>query len=287
MDLLPPSPGDNFSSLRKATMKRVHLFEFEDFSWFPDSIRKGITDYIQFLANTGNMYEPVMPLIKKGIEKSRSRRIVDICSGGGGGIKKISEYLRKEDIEAKIILTDKFPNLPAFIQARKETKERIEFIHDSIDATQVPEWLSGFRTQFVSFHHFKPNDARNILSDASKKNEPIGIFEYTDKSFTNVLFCLLAPVLILLVTPFIRPMSFKKIFFTYIIPAIPFFTMWDGFVSILRTYSIKEMKEMTDSLQKDGYVWEVGKVKVKGPLNVLYLMGYPETKIAVSEEKAA
>ena len=255
-------------------MKRIHLFEFEDFTWFPDIIRKGITDYIQFLANSGNIYTRIIPLIKKGIEKSSTGRIIDICSGVGGGFQKINEQLKHENVQTQIILTDKYPNIPAFVHTQKMSNN-VEFVESSVDATRIPSWLGGFRTQFVSFHHFRPEQAKRILADAANKNEPIGIFEYTERSLSNFLGCLMAPLFVMLLTPFIRPLSFKKLFFTYIIPAIPFFTMWDGIVSILRTYSVKEMKAMTESLARDGYEWEVGRVTARGPFNVLYLMGYP------------
>ena len=38
---------------------------------------------------------------------------------------------------------------------------------------------------------------------------------------------------------------------------IPIFVLWDGLISSLRTYSIKEMNELTNSLEnKDSFNWE-------------------------------
>jgi hypothetical protein len=261
-------------------MKRMQLFEFEDFPWFPDPVRKGITDYLQFLANTGNLYRPLIPIIQKGIAMSKTKRIVDLCSGGGGGTKKISEHLEKANVPVKILLTDKYPNIPAFNKIKSQSRGWIDFVETSVDASAVPVELSGFRTMFVSFHHFNPLQAKKILEDAAGKNEPIAIFEYTEKNFVNFIFCLLAPVLVMLFTPFIRPITFKKLLLTYIIPAIPLFTMWDGFVSMLRTYNIEEMQEMTSKIYGTNYKWEIGRVHVGGSLNILYLLGYPGNREA-------
>ena len=85
-------------------MARVHLFEFEDQSWFPNIFREGITDYLQFAANKIDLYKPVIPVIRRGLEKSGSKRIVDICSGGGGGI---SSFERRRG-------AFRFPTLIAF-----------------------------------------------------------------------------------------------------------------------------------------------------------------------------
>lgn len=258
-------------------MRRIHLFEFEDFAWFPDAIRKGITDYLQFLANTGNLYKSVIPIIKRGIEKSSAKKIVDLCSGGGGGMKRISEYLKKENVQAKITLTDKYPNILAFEKIEKESKGYIDCMKDSIDASAVPAELHGFRTMFASFHHFKPADAQRILQDAANNKEPIGVFEYTERTFVNFLFCLLAPFIILIVTPFIGRITLEKLFFTYIIPAIPLITMWDGIVSLLRTYGIPELQQMTKKVSAPNYMWEIKRVNVGPALFVLYLFGYPQS----------
>src|SRR5258705_12437410 len=95
-------------------MKRIHLFEFEDQSWFPNIFREGITDYLQYASDKIDLYKPIMHLIKKGIKESGTNRIVDICSGSGGGILKIYRKLKNDFQESKITLTDKYPNLPAF-----------------------------------------------------------------------------------------------------------------------------------------------------------------------------
>ena len=257
-------------------MNRIHLFEFEDQSWFPNVIRKGITDYLQFASNRMDLYKNLMPIIKKGIMKSGTSRIIDVCSGGGGGILKINEKLKKENVDSSIILTDKFPNVSAFKKTAANSDGSIDYIATPVDAVNVPESLKGFRTQFVSFHHFNPENAKRILENAARSNAPIGIFEATERTWMNFLAMLLTPFVVMLAVPFIRPFSFSRIFFTYIIPAIPLFTMWDGLVSVLRTYSIRELKEMTDAIDATNYHWEIGRVHVKGSLHVLYLLGYPE-----------
>jgi len=236
-------------------MRRVHLFEFEDQTWFPGVFREGITDYLQYASNRVNLYKPLLPVIEKGLKFSRSNKIIDICSGGGGGILKIYEQLKLDYYNSKVILTDKYPNLDAFRKTSEASKGKIGYVESSIDAVDVPKDLKGFRTQFVSFHHFKPEQARTILKNAAAAGMPIGI-------------------IVMLAVPFIKPFKWSRIFFTYIIPAIPFFTMWDGLVSVLRTYSVDEMKEMTESIDVKGYKWEIGKIKNERGPSLLYLLGY-------------
>lgn len=106
-----------------------------------------------------------------------------------------------------------------------------EFITTSIDARQVPESLEGFRTQFLSLHHFKPNDAKQILQNAVDSQSPIAVFEAQERSIPSVLAMLFFPISVLLSTPFIRLFGIGRLVFTYLIPVVPLFVLWDGLVS--------------------------------------------------------
>ena len=76
--------------------------------------------------------------------------------------------------------------------------------------------------------------------------------------------------------PFIKPFSIGRLVFTYLLPVVPMFILWDGVVSVLRTYTLDEMKKMTTELNKRmHYKWEIEKIK-DGPITILYLLGYPK-----------
>lgn len=253
-------------------MKRVHLFEFEDQKWFPKFLRNYMTDFLQYLSNKAQIYKPIIPIIKKALNKSRTNQIIDLGSGGGGGLIWLNSELKKDIPNLKIILTDYYPNISAF-KFTKEKADNIEYIEHSIDARNVPERLRGLRTQFLSLHHFKPNDAKLILQNAIDTNSSIAIFEGQERSFQSILAMLFSPISVLITTPFIRPFKFGRIIFTYLIPLVPLFILWDGIVSSLRTYSLREMNELVDDLEgHELYNWEIERVK-NGLGVVVYLLG--------------
>lgn len=255
-------------------MRRIHLFELEDQSWFPNPVRKGITDFLQFAANLIDLYKNMIPVIQRLMDKSKSR-LIDLGSGGGGGIEKIYMHLKQEGRDVAITMTDKYPNIEAMDSLSKKFSTSIDFVDQPVDARHVPQELDGVRTMFVAFHHFKPDDARKILANAATNRAPIGIFEATERSFFNFIIKFFDPIAVMLAVPFIRPFSWSRLFFTYIIPLIPLSLMWDGMVSVLRTYSIEEMNELTSSIDVKDYTWETGRLKPeKGP-SLLYLIGYP------------
>ena len=137
----------------------------------------------------------------------------------------------------------------------------------------MPKDLKGLRTQFLSLHHFKPNDAKQILQNAVDSESSIAIFEAQERSVASVFAMVFSPLTVLFTTPFIKPFKIGRIIFTYIIPLVPIFVMWDGVISALRTYSVKEMNQLVDSLNnKESFNWEIGKIK-SGPSVVMYLIG--------------
>lgn len=256
-------------------MGRIHLFEFEDLKWFPTFLRDYGTDFLQFLSNRTKMYYPVIPVLKKGLEKSGTSKIIDLGSGGGGWLIGLNSKLKKEVPNLEITMTDYYPNIPAFKFTIKQA-DNFKYVEKSVDARNVPIELKGLRTQFLSFHHFKPDEAKKILQNAVNSNSSIAIFEAQERSVTSIIAMLFSPLSVLFTTPFIRPFKIGRIVFTYLIPVVPLYVLWDGVVSSLRTYSVKEMNALVKELEgTKKYNWEINRVK-SGPGVVLYLLGTPK-----------
>lgn len=267
-------------------MRRIHAFEFNDLRWFPNRFRDYETDYLQFVANRFDMYQCVLPVLKKGILNSENHTIVDIASGGGGGFAKIAEHLKKSIPDLKVILTDYYPNIDAFKKTKAQQPEAFEYVEASVNATDVPPGLKGFRTQFLSFHHFRPKDAKAILQNAIDCGQPIGIFEAQQRNIKNLGERFLSPLSVLLLTPFIKPYKFDRLLFTYLLPVLPLTTLWDGLVSVLRTYTVPELKQMVLELRNSAqFDWEVDIVKGKS-LHILYLLGIPRNQTSSNKGNA-
>ena len=260
-------------------MKRIHLFEFHDLSWFPHTWRNVLTDMMGFLATGLKLYRPIVPKLNAVLSALDCRRVVDLGSGSAGPALALLEELVKLDGQPiTITLTDKYPNIPAFRGLAAKLPDRISYSEAPVDAANVPEKLDGFRTLFSSFHHFDADAARGILRDAVCKNQGIGVFEYTERNFLVwVPALLVGPVFAWLVTPFIRPLSWQRLLWTYVIPIWMPAGFWDGLVSCLRTYSPQELRNLTADLGTDSYSWEAGRVRSVGAFRVTYLLGIPGT----------
>lgn len=255
-------------------MKRKQLFEFEDQSWFPVFLRNYLTDFLQFISNKFDIYKEITPLLSEILKKNGNQRIIDLASGGGGGLFKLSKRLRETHPDLEIILTDYYPNVKAFEYVSQQSPN-FKFETKSVDARKVPSDLKGVRTQFLSLHHFTEADAVQILQNAVDSNSPIAIFESQERNLKSVLAMVVSPINVLWMTPFIRPFSFGRIVFTYLIPLVPLFVMLDGILSALRTYTIPEMNELISRVNgHENFEWKVGRQK-SGPVGILYLIGEP------------
>lgn len=243
---------------------RLHLFEFNDQPWLPTVWRNALTAYLYAAYRStpfGGMFAKQVSAL---LQATNSNKIVDLCSGAGGPIALVEAALKTQGVAPQIIMTDLFPN---------QTVAGVYWPHP-VDARAVPAELTGLRTMFASFHHFRPVDAQRILRDAFQQRCPIGVFEVTARTPVGILGAFLIPFGVLLITPRIRPLTAFQAVFTYLIPILPLMIFWDGLVSQLRTYSPSEMRTMTSSLTAPDYQWDYGTSKVPGtPLSVPYLTG--------------
>jgi len=257
-------------------MRRVQFIEIHDQSWFPSSFRDGVTDALQFGFHFLKAYAPIAPLLQSALNSTRSRSIVDLCSGGGGPWLDLARKLQADPPGLHIWLTDKYPNLSAIENVRAASENQIAFYPGSVEAMKVPGELKGFRTMFTSFHHFSPEEARAILQNAVDARESIGIFETARRAPSTIGLVFAFALLLFVCTPWIRPFRWSRLLWTYLVPIIPLVLLFDGVVSCLRTYRPQELRELVEELTASEYQWEIGEHS-RSPveLTITYLIGCP------------
>jgi len=263
-------------------MSRIQAIELEDYAWFPRSWRNYMTDFYHFQMKTFDLYRPAADLIADVLRRTHQTQILDLCSGGSGPLALVQQQLReRHGLSVPIRLTDKYPNLPAFEKISAEAQAlggEIAFSNTSVDATAVPEELQGLRTLFSCFHHFPPVLARRILADSVAKRAPVAIFELSNRSLSAFLQVMLGgPLSIPFLTPFFRPFSWMRLFWTYVIPVVPFCAFWDGIGSNLRAYAPDEMMALvSETPGQETFEWKAGIAEGGLPgVRVTYLIGVP------------
>ncbi|MCI5091635.1 hypothetical protein [Phaeodactylibacter sp.] len=266
-------------------MKRIQLFEIEDFEWLPSSIRNSVTNLIMILMKMMNTREVLGELILQARNKHSFNRIVDLGSGSGGAMPETVKFLNAAYTEKPLdlLLTDLYPN-PTIARRFNEKKDRVSYCEIPVDAVSLAQSPKGLKTMINSFHHMPPDKAKKILHSASESKQPLLIFELAENKMPLVIWWMLLPVSLcvlvimsLFMTLFVRPLTWQQIIFTYLIPIVPLCYAWDGQASYPRTYSYNDVHTMLEDIPDSDYCWEVGPGKKRnGKHSGYYILGYPK-----------
>lgn len=256
-------------------LPRIHLFEWEDQPWFPAVWRDAMTDYLRRVEAKFQFHRHGLKPLQRLINQTGARRIVDLCSGAGGPLPAMLRALAHDDHQVTAVLTDLYPNVDSLEQMAADSGGLVEVFSESVDATSVPAELTGLRTICNGLHHFQPPKAREILSDAVLAGEPIAVFEIAERRLGAILPLVLIPLIVLVMTPSIRPFRWSRLVWTYLIPVIPAAIQWDGVVSHLRAYTPAELLELARGADgEEQYSWESGYSRADGvPGRMTFLLG--------------
>ena len=266
-------------------MKRVQLFEFEDLPWFPKVLRTGMTNLLLVFQKMIGTSDLIALLLKKARSKYNFDQIIDLGSGSGGVLPSIVEALNAENTSEPIqlLLTDLHPN-PAIVQQFNTSKSSaIRYSESAVDATNLSTAPKGLKTMINSFHHMPPDKAKQILRSAQEQQEPILIYEMAENNIPTLVWWLLLPIslaililMALFMTPLVRPLNWKQLVFTYLLPLIPLFYAWDGQASLVRIYTFQDIEELLRDFRSTNYTWEIAAAKTeKGKKQGYYIYGYP------------
>jgi hypothetical protein len=217
------------------------------------------------------------------MQHMKTDQIIDLCSGSSGPWSQMKVQLQGQDESVSVTLTDKYPNVRAFMKIKERSGNKIRYIPEAVDATNVPLYLKGMRTIFSAFHHFDPDAARKILQDTVDSRSAIGIFEFSEKRLDKIPFVLFMPLFVYFLTPLIRPITLKRIFWMNIIPIIPCALTYDAIISYSTTYSPQELKELVKNIRSEGYEWKIGQIPSNlRTMRITYLIGFPKDVVSLT-----
>jgi len=257
-------------------MKRLQGFEFEDAGWFPGFIRDFMTDYLGMAIQRLGLFAPAADVLVAGLTRSGQDQIVDLGAGTGQVWFGLVPAIQTSVPGVQVRLTDAYPNVESMNAAVRELPGALTLESRPVDAADVPRDLVGLRTMFLAFHHFPPAAAQEILENAVAEGQAIAIFEGQRRDVRHLIQFALSPLAVLLLTPAIRPLRLSRLLLTYIIPIVPLLVGWDGVVSVLRTYTGDEMRQLALAADPGGrFAWETGEL-TSGTSVIPYLLGVPQ-----------
>lgn len=218
----------------------------------------------------------------------REYTYVDFCAGAGGPTAFIERHLNHElattvnrvngvnDVNGeqkqlngntkpvKFVLTDLYPHIDDWKEVAAKSPN-ISFVSKPVDATNAPPNLvegdkKVFRMFNLAFHHFEDEIASKILKNTFETADGFAIFELQERTLASLLMvCLLGSVMIVILTPFYFPFWKHpgQVFFTNVIPIVPFIVAFDGVISSLRTRTPDEVVALAKRCGADIDDWEL------------------------------
>lgn len=253
---------------------RLQLFEIEDQPWCPGWLRDALTDYLAEVSRRAAPYAPAAALLRPRL--SDGAEVFDLCSGAGGPWLGLQAALAAEGVAVRVTCSDAYVNPRAAEQVARASQGAVRFHPSPQRATDpLPPW-ARVRTLFSALHHFTPAEVVAMLRDARDAGVTIAAFEATHRSARGLVGMALVPLVVLALTPLIRPRHWWRLLCTYLLPVIPLAVWWDGTVSTLRTYTVAELQALTAGLARPDYRWSVGEIRAPGALvPMTYLIGEP------------
>jgi hypothetical protein len=210
------------------------LKELEDYDWFPNMLRQYQTDYIGFVVSKFGIYRPFIKYLKSNVPKSPM--MFDLCSGSGQPAINIFQQLNNFK---QLLLSDKFP------QHLTSDINNVSYMDESTDATKAIFKKHHTYTMFNAFHHFDDGQKQQMVSSMIASESEAYFVEILEPRFLCFIKVLLATLVgTILLTPFIRPFSFKRLLFTYLIPINLITITYDGMVSVYRSRTVKQYEKI-------------------------------------------
>ncbi len=208
--------------------------ELEDYYWFPPVLRNFQTEFIGFVVARFKVYDVFIQHLKT-LQLSMLP-VTDLCSGSG---EPAISIFRKSNCFSRLKLTDKFPS------ALKIKDDKIYYEMQSTDVLEMEFKPGTCYTMFNAFHHFTDEEKVKIAQEIQNSGSAAFIVEILEPT----VFCLLKIFLTttmgsLVLAPFIRPFSLKRLFFTYILPVNIITITFDGIVSVFKSRSVKQYQDL-------------------------------------------
>lgn len=197
--------------------------ELEDQNWFPNWMRQYQVDFLGGVSRITNLYRPCAELLNS----FEPGKIVDLASGNGQSAKILLNQRSGVIVE----YTDKFP-------PESELKiSKLDLLNDELPQADLYTLLNGL-------HHFDENQIKKLI----KRIPPNSHFLFIEPlgprlgSFLKVGFSTL--ILPFFLVPFLKPFRWDRILITYLLPIGPLICFYDGAVSVIKSYSLRDLQNI-------------------------------------------
>ncbi len=238
-------------------------------------LRDGGTDLLHVMFARLRFYDGIAAAFVQAISATGQRRIIDLCSGGGGGTLDLLQRHGASLGPTELELTDLHPSASARVRLHTELHATrhltVRYADTPVDALHAGHASPAVYTMASALHHFTPEAVQSLVAARVARRQP---FVFVDVAASPALrkapvwvLPLVLPlnmvvlaVVTLVLTPLLRPRTLQRWLLTYAIPLIPLLVAWDGSISALRAYTPAELLDLAQRVAgAEGYVFAAGR----------------------------
>ncbi|MCC6817489.1 MAG: hypothetical protein IT245_01175 [Bacteroidia bacterium] len=232
--------------------------ELEDHTWFPDFLRVEQAEFIGQMAVFSGIYKPFIQLLKNCVHNSDS--LHDLCSGSG--VPGLHIFNASTSFKS-LTLSDKFP-------LQKQWPDNIRYLSISTDILEMEFTPQYCYILLNAFHHFNEEEQNSIIKRCQEAGAEMYIAEILEPTLMCAIKVFLAGTIgVLLLTPFICKMTWRKFILTYLIPLNSITVSIDGIISVFKS---KSQSRYINQLAKDNKQLNVLRLSnLAGPSIILHL----------------
>lgn len=237
----------------------MFLKELEDYPWFPAQLRKMQLEFVGWISVRLKLYKPVLPLL----QRFSSHSWIDLGSGSGW-----PAYYIEQNAAPKIqfTLSDLYPE-----SVSDEVKKHVTLQSKPLNLLEFQPEQGKQHTLFNAFHHFTAEQQQLILKKMKDAKASCVIAEVLEPSVLSFIQVTLAAFVVQPLTIWaILPFSLLRILTTYIIPIQLITVAWDGWLSVLKSKSANQYRELLHDIADSEFSIEVKRIKqLQGNLIVI------------------
>lgn len=237
----------------------MFLKELEDYPWFPSSLRKMQLEYVGWISVQLKLYRPIL----NEIIKFPSNQWIDLASGSGWP----AFYLQKNTShQIDYTLSDLYPD-----SVSNEVKKMVEVDPESLDLIKFQPQNGKQYSLFNAFHHFSSAQQKQLIKKMKEARANCIIAEVLEPSLLSFIQVTLAAWIVQPLAAWaIRPFSVLRMITTYLIPVQLITVAWDGWLSVFKSKTAKQYKELVCEFADHQYSIEVKRIQqLQGNLIVI------------------
>lgn len=275
-------------------LKRYSGKELHEHGWFPALWRDQLTDFLSFFNIYSGTYKPSLKRMQEILsDENMPSTYTDLCAGCGLYDWRFAQFLSKRlGRDLRVRLTDLYPSYRQWEEIAVLSGGMVEPSDRPLSAPEAIRRFDGLHVMFSGLHHFSPEELGKMIRSAVETGRTLAFFDYSRRTWLlwEALMILASLPFMILTAPLVWKFTWKRLFFTWIIPVLPLLLLVDGWISRLRAYRPEELRRILDDVPlPPGWHVEAGHDPVHAGLaRVTYLIVRREApKCGTSEKLSA